>query len=540
MMRIPAVTVQREWNMHQLAAFQPYFDHGEALDSLSRLLEVVGSCAPLRAQLRDLALYVERLSRDTRCSIHLFNPVAKTLHSGAAPHLPETYNAAIDGVTIGDGVGSCGTAAARRAMVVVADIQASPLWKDYRDLARAHGLAACWSVPVIYGNGELLGTFAMYYSKPREPSAAELDVLRIAGPLAAVVIQRHRDAQRLKESEERFGAVFENAAIGMALVSPEGKWLRVNPAICRIVGYSADELLQIDFQSITHPDDLMIDLAYVREMLEGARTCYHMEKRYLHKAGHTIWVLLSVSLVRDECGIPLYFISQTQDITERHRLEHSLTEIMSSEQRQLGRDLHDGLAQELTGLSLLASAFATKAERGGSALAEDARALSMIATTAVATCRDIVQGVSPLTESNGGLAESLSRLASRASALGTSAVRFRCAGELPTSLNWYTRSQLYCIAQEALNNALTHSQAASIDMSLQVEPRCVRIKVANPCQSGPIHEAAQISFGMATMKFRAAAINARITVLPQPAGGTVLICDCPYDLQTSGRELPVA
>src|SRR5580658_7497134 len=148
MTRTPLRAVQREQNMHQSAAFQPQFDHGEALDSLSRLLEVVGSRAPLPAQLHDLVLYVERLSRDTRCSIHLFDPVA-------APHLPETYNSAINGVAIGEGVGSCGTAAARRATVVVADIQRSPLWRDYRDLARAHGLAACWSTPVIYGRGEL-------------------------------------------------------------------------------------------------------------------------------------------------------------------------------------------------------------------------------------------------------------------------------------------------------------------------------------------------------------------------------------------------
>ena len=117
MMRIPLGAVQRERNMHQSAAFEPQFDHGEALDSLSRLLEVVGSREPLRAQLHDLALYVERLSRDTRCSIHLFDPIAATLNTGAAPHLPETYNSAIDGIAIGEGVGSCGTAAARRAPI---------------------------------------------------------------------------------------------------------------------------------------------------------------------------------------------------------------------------------------------------------------------------------------------------------------------------------------------------------------------------------------------------------------------------------------
>jgi PAS domain S-box-containing protein len=381
----------------------PAFNDGESLDSVARLLEVVGSHSPLSAQLNVLALYVEHLSRNVRCSILLVDAAAGTLRHGAAPHLPDAYNRAIDGTVFGEGVGSCGTAAARRSLVVVSDIQESPLWRDYRGLARAHNLAACWSTPVVGGGGDLLGTFAMYYSEPREPSAEDLNVLRIAGPLAAIVIQRHRDAHRLHESEQRFGSVFQFAAIGMALVSPDGRWLRVNQSLCRIVDYSAEELLQIDFQAITHPDDISGDLQFVKEMLAGTRSYYEMEKRYFHKAGHVIWALLSVSLVRDEGGAPVYFISQIQDISDRKRLEQVLGELTSTEQQQLGRDLHDGLGQELTGLSLLARAFATRAERSGSPLAADAFALSEIAMTAVTNCRDIVRGVSPLTESQGGL-----------------------------------------------------------------------------------------------------------------------------------------
>jgi PAS domain S-box-containing protein len=513
--------------MHPLAAFEPQCDYGEALDSLSRLLEVVGSRAPLRAQLDELALYVERLSRDTRCSIHLFDPTSGTLHTGAGPHMADTFNAATDGVAIGEGVGSCGTAAARRATVVVADTRTSPLWRDYRDLARTHGLAACWSTPVIDGRGELLGTFAMYYSEPREPSAAELDVLRIAGPLAAVVIQRHRDALRLCESEERFESVFENAAIGMALISADGRWLRVNRAICQIIGYSAEELLQLDFRLIIHPADLGMYQQFTREMLDGKRSRYDLEKRYVHKQGHTIWVLLSVSLVRDDRGAPLHFITQIQDISERRRLEQSLGESMSSEQQRIGRDLHDGLGQELTGLSLLASAFANSAERSGSSLAADARALAQIATTAVASCRDIVRGVSPLTESNGVLGECLQRLADRASDLHGCNVTFR-TDRAPMNLNWYARNQLYRIAQEALNNALEHSLASKVRVSLEVDSLMVCLRIADDGQGLPAATVQRGGFGLATMRFRANAINARLIVEADPGRGTVVTCECPH------------
>ena len=360
-------------------------------------------------------------------------------------------------------------------MVVVADIQQSPLWRDFSALAKTHGLAACWSTPVIDSRGELLGTFAMYYDTPREPTMSELGVLRVAGPLAAIVIQRHRDAMRLRESEERFASVFEFAAIGMALVSPEGRWLRVNQALCRIVGYTAEELLGSGYQALTHPDDLGADLHFERELLQGTRSYYQWEKRYFHKDGHTVWIALSMSLMRGSDRAPLYFIAQIQDISDRKRLEAELSDLTSFEQQQLGRDLHDGLGQELTGLSLLARAFSTRAERLASPLAADAAALSEIAMTAVATCRDIVRGVSPLTESKGGLVEGIRHLVERMSALGDQQVHFNAYADVPLSLNWHSRNQLYRIVQEALNNAVQHSNAKNIVVELSANGGSVRL-----------------------------------------------------------------
>jgi PAS domain S-box-containing protein len=123
-----------------------------------------------------------------------------------------------------------------------------------------------------------------------------------------------------------FQNAFEHAAIGMALVAPDGKWLRVNRSICEITGYSETELLERSFQDITHPDDLDLDLANVEKMLAGQIDGYQMEKRYLHKNGATVWVLLSVSLVREETGQPRFFISQIQDITSRKESERQLGE----------------------------------------------------------------------------------------------------------------------------------------------------------------------------------------------------------------------
>lgn len=119
----------------------------------------------------------------------------------------------------------------------------------------------------------------------------------------------------LRQSEEQFRSSFESAATGMALVAIDGRWLQVNQALSNMLGYSKEELSSLTFQDITYPDDLATDMDFVQEMLEGKRKSYQMEKRYLRKNGDLVWALLAVSLLRDESGSPVHFISQIQDIT---------------------------------------------------------------------------------------------------------------------------------------------------------------------------------------------------------------------------------
>jgi diguanylate cyclase (GGDEF)-like protein/PAS domain S-box-containing protein len=138
------------------------------------------------------------------------------------------------------------------------------------------------------------------------------------------ITDRKRAEKALKESEQRFKSSFRDASIGMALVGTDGCFLQVNRALCRIVGYSEEELLEKTFQEITHPDDLEADVEQVRRMLSGEIETYQMEKRYFHKAGHVVLVLLNVSMVHDEEGEPLYSIAQMQDVTERKQAEERL------------------------------------------------------------------------------------------------------------------------------------------------------------------------------------------------------------------------
>jgi len=166
-------------------------------------------------------------------------------------------------------------------------------------------------------------------------------------------------------AEEKFAGAFTSAALGMALVSLEGRWLDVNEALCRILGYTRAELLQTDFQRLTHPDDLDTDLQMVDDLLHGRRAHYHLEKRYFDRHGRLIWGRLSVSLVRSEHGDPLHFVSQIQDITAQRSSELRLQEAEQRSRITLDAVTDLVLSVDLDGRVEHANAAALRAFSGG-------------------------------------------------------------------------------------------------------------------------------------------------------------------------------
>ena len=123
--------------------------------------------------------------------------------------------------------------------------------------------------------------------------------------------------EALRLSEELFRSAMHHSPIGMAILTLDGKWKELNPALCNIVGYSIEELLQRDYQSITHPDDLAADAEYVRRLLSREVESSHLEKRDIRKDGSIVWVEINVSLVKDAEDRPTYYVCQIQDVTER-------------------------------------------------------------------------------------------------------------------------------------------------------------------------------------------------------------------------------
>jgi signal transduction histidine kinase len=181
-----------------------------------RLFEMIAEGAPLRATLAALAVAIERQAPPALASILLLDPTGRIARTGASPSLPEEYVRGIIGAPIGPKAGSCGTAAYRRAPVIVEDVETSPLWDDYRHLARQAGLRACWSTPILGSDDRPLGTFALHYREPRTPSAADLALIERATHIARIAIERRQLVDELRALSGHIESAREEERTGIA------------------------------------------------------------------------------------------------------------------------------------------------------------------------------------------------------------------------------------------------------------------------------------------------------------------------------------
>jgi PAS domain S-box-containing protein len=162
-------------------------------------LEWIVPAKSLSEILDGLMLGLEKQTPDALCSVLLLDEDGVHLRHGAAPSLPDAYNRAINGITIGPAVGSCGTAAYENRQVIVSDIGHDPLWANFRELALKNGLRACWSTPLHSRHGKTLGTFAVYYHEPRQPTAAEMEVIERATHIVSIAIERAHDEEEIRK-----------------------------------------------------------------------------------------------------------------------------------------------------------------------------------------------------------------------------------------------------------------------------------------------------------------------------------------------------
>lgn len=269
--------------------------------------------AKLPAILEMLVELIELHHPEMLCAILLLDQDGKHLRHGAAPHLPDFYNQAVDGIAIGEGVCACGTAAYRGERVIIEDIRSHPSAENLRALLRRANLQSCWSQPIKDHDGHVLGTFAIYYHYPNTPQRAEIMLIENYAALAAVAIERTRNAEALRLHDAALNVV----ANAIVITDREARIVWVNQAFTRLTGYESREAIGHHCGTLVKSgqQDQEFYAALWQTVLSGE--VWHGELINRHKDGALYHEEMTISPVCGQGGEITHFVALKQDITVR-------------------------------------------------------------------------------------------------------------------------------------------------------------------------------------------------------------------------------
>ncbi|SGY85339.1 PAS:GGDEF [Moritella viscosa] len=308
----------------------------------SAVLEKLLKGEPLNIILEHIVNFIEQEQTGSLCSVLLVNAQGTHLNAGfSSSRIPDDYNEAVDGIEIGDGVGSCGTAAFTKKRVIVENIQTHSYWTNFKALAAKAQLAACWSEPIIGSNNQLLGTFAIYQRKPSMPTEHDFKLLEFAVQLSVIAIERNLSDKKIKLSSR----VFSDTNEGLMITDTTGKIIDINPAFTRTTGYSRHEVLG------QTPNILSSDKqspAFFIEMWQNLIEQGHWYGEVWNKKknGELFAARLSISSLTNDDDDTLHYVGLFSDITE-----------IKQQQQKLELMAHYDMLTKLPNRSLLADRF---------------------------------------------------------------------------------------------------------------------------------------------------------------------------------------
>jgi PAS domain S-box-containing protein len=294
------------------------------LDSQRQVLERIANGAPLRESLDTLVRLIEEQVPDLRCAVLLNDRTGQHLQFIAAPHIPDDYKTGIEPyLRIGADMGSCGTAAFLRQPVYAKDVRTDSRWKCCREIAVRNGLLAIWSTPILGDDNTVLGTFAMYYDKPRLPSPEHIQLIDMAVQMARVAIEAQRREQALVSAETRLRAVIDAIPASVWSAEPNGSVDFVNQRWLDFVGMSRYQFNERGWKAVVHPDDLARSERTWRQVLANG-VAFEIEQRVKRADGEYRWMLASGVPMRDGTRRIVKWYGTVIDIEDRKRVEDAL------------------------------------------------------------------------------------------------------------------------------------------------------------------------------------------------------------------------
>ncbi|RYZ61174.1 MAG: PAS domain S-box protein, partial [Chitinophagaceae bacterium] len=275
----------------------------------------------LQEMLTVYLLGIEALHYGMYCSI--MEARGEQLYNVAAPNLPEDYLETIDGISISDNIGSCGTAAFRKEKVIVTDILSDSRWESHRQHAERHNLLACWSLPILDTNGKVLATFGCYYKQNKAPSAREENTIQRTGNILKIIFESYHRQKALQESNQRYEMVTRatNDAIwDMDIERDETTW---GEGFFTLFGhdYKTKHVGSDAVFSFVHPDDAGRVRDSINKALASGKTTWAEEFRFRKADGSYVYIIDKAVLIRDESGKPIRMVGAAQDISARKEAE---------------------------------------------------------------------------------------------------------------------------------------------------------------------------------------------------------------------------
>jgi signal transduction histidine kinase len=407
------------------------------------------------------------------------------------------------------------------------DSNVRALFPDDVDLAALRA-DSYLGLPLQSPLGEPIGLLVLLHDGPLPCPRFAMELLRTIGPHVGAALERERASRELRRGEALLRGLMQHSPVAMAVTQFDAPYriFGLNEHFTRLFGWrSTDVATLTEWWPLAYPDPAYRARALTawERALDALRLDPLARQRGLLaevqcRDGSRREVEIDCSRFGDRALFILH------DTAERRNLESAFLEASQRERERLASEVHDGLGQQLTGLSLLASAIASQAQRGERIEAEALQRLAAIASDAVTQCRAVSHGLMPLNDARGNLAGALEALAASVDRSAT-VVGFALDALAPLALPAESCDHLYRIAQEALTNALRHAQARQIRLRLRIGAYEVELEDSDDGR-GP-GAAGGGGLGLQTMRFRAAALRGRLSIQAGEAGGTVLRCTCP-------------
>ncbi|PMR77693.1 bifunctional diguanylate cyclase/phosphodiesterase [Billgrantia endophytica] len=286
-----------------------------------RVQAMVARDRPLPETLRAICRLVEFQSPGALSSIMLCDRQQRTLDRAFSTSLPASYLDKVSGARIDPASSACGRAAYQRDFVICRDIATDPLWAGFREVAEAHGLRACWSCPVMASNGRVLGTFAIYYRQPGEPSRGDRRRLVEAAELASLAVEREENRQALHENEQRYSSLFTYHPDAVFSLDLSGRFISANAACSKLTEYPLDRLIGMHVRALFDEEDREQVENRFSSSLQGEALRYSVEVK--RRSGEAVSVdLTHLPIIIDGEVVGVYGIAK--DTTERKAYEAQL------------------------------------------------------------------------------------------------------------------------------------------------------------------------------------------------------------------------